>query len=357
MNEYQSMELYHGAAYSYYESYVDGWPDNIPAWSEPPHTTGLNGAPIKQFNESAIDGGRIAFVDDEDISFYENKLKYVEPDKIVDEEGNFQFGGYGGAYGPPVEVDSKYLNMLLNAKKLKTSLSSNISIQDPFGLSYNIQGVIEGSFDSLTGFLYTQNEPEITNKHFVTSYRRDTTSKAAQLDSVSEHMLPSIYFSVDLYAKRLYDNENNPLPIPPIDYTVNEDRGKLGSFSLNYHVEIVEGESAGFSSIQCFVGFIVVTPTKVYVFPYIYGTNYTTVNEITFTAVKQNNYIALDMGTSSYPYSYSRVPPLATSQITFLGVQVPVYSIPSVVYNGEADAGLTGACGGTSFDISIEEEY
>jgi hypothetical protein len=162
----------------------------------------------KVFDESAFHGGGIAFIDNEDISFYVDKFKphFEYGDADTDPEviypvftGSENLGeifGGGSAYlghclGPPVEIDLKYLNMLLNAKKLKASVSFNFSFtaENPTGgFTSNVTstGTIEGSFDKLELEIITDlTDPDKELGHFARRYRRDISSKVAQLNPLS----------------------------------------------------------------------------------------------------------------------------------------------------------------------------
>ena len=390
MDEYQSIELHHGASYTYYDSYVDGWPDDIPSWSQPPHTTGINGSKIKRFDESTFSGGSIAFIDNEDISFYKDKLKHVDPDNIPSYGSDLI---YRNSYGSPVEIDRKYLGMLLGAKKLKTSLGLNFSVSVPedyngvLTIFTNIQGTVEGSFDYLTLQLTDRdfyNGIAANPEHSALWFKRDTTSKAAQLDSSSEKLvknsasvlesgvvespgnyfwfyspdldqvaLPSIRFLSMLYFPVDRDEEGNYLPNDPINYSASENHPLAGNFNLNF---TVEGNFDSYLNINCRVGFIVVTPTKVHLFPLVHGEMRVSLEGVGvgFTAVQQETYVA-DVFSSGNSF---RLPPLASSQITFLGAQVPIYFFYQVADEEGGFPTHEGAtCAGTSFDISVEEEY
>jgi hypothetical protein len=400
MNEYQSIEMHHGAVNTFYPPKKEFiFPYNY-----------LNG---KQFEESAFSGGNIAFIDNEDISFYVNKFKpyfseadfYDDPNAIANYNlsgvgydtnyGNIEFRNF---LGPPVEIDRKYLNMILNAKKLKASVSINTEFDDNFSYTdfghFTSETTIEGSFDALDLYIsdafYDEDPYDTFLGHKADWYRRDISSKAAQLNPLA---LPE---TVSEYSSSSRNNEiTHPLPddgliadkfsfmsryvLPrfafysyiyvfdptdgggdqTINYSVSEGNEKSGNYSVDY---TVTGQSISNEGHNFGVGFVVVTPTKVYAFPHIngyvqsesgsYGLHYTAVYSETYPTFQQFQY-SNDIS----------LPPVSTSTITFLGVSIPIYFY--AVYSDadysdpptgpESDTYTASLAG--SFDILVEEEW
>ena len=414
MNEYQSMEMHHGATSRVYASYVDGWPDNIPSWSQPPHNTGEYGARIKRFDGSAFSGGHIAFIDNEDISFYTDKLKarfsaseaaatppYIDP---------FPLGwvgytnGYLHGFGPPVEIDCKYLNMILGAKKLKVSVGLDFTASTDYKALYpeytgpdytaTLTGTLEGAFDGL-GFalrdsFFDDYSEEGELRYAAAWYRRDISSKAAQLNPLNQLETISEYASYDangsvthpiptsgnlaslLYNMSGYSSTRRTLPSVGFsvqtnlinkdgpmsrDYSASGGNEKSGDYSVDVNVS---GNFELLSDYSYGVGFIVVTPTKVYAFPNISGWLHTDTEAsgIRFTAVQSDTYPTYQ----KYYGEGGSIPPLGQSTMTFLGASVPIYFY---YYDGLEDpenwdknpfVTYTASCGG-SFDISVQEGY
>jgi hypothetical protein len=397
MNEYQSMEMHHGAVNTFYppkKQFIYPYDD-------------LNG---KQFDESAFSGGNIAFIDNEDISFYVNKFKpYFSKADFLDDPNaianyNLRGAGYDFNYGsinfwnflgPPVEIDRKYLNMILNAKKLKASVSINTEFDENFIFTDNgyftSTTTIEGSFDALDLLISDEFlEVDTALEHEADWYRRDISSKAAQLNplslpetvseyssssrnnqithpvpddsfiaakfsSINRYVLPRFAFFSSTYVGPLYEQEDRT-----VNYSVSEGNEKSGNYSVNH---TVTGQALAHEEHNFGVGFIVVTPTKVYAFPHIngfvqdeagtYGLDYTAVYSETYptyTQFVQQDDISL--------------PPVSTSTITFLGVSIPIYfyapysnaiQFPYIPTGPQSDTYTASLAG--SFDISVEEEY
>jgi hypothetical protein len=408
MNEYQSMEMHHGAVDVLY----------------PPRFE-LGSADGKVFDESAFHGGGIAFIDNENISFYVDKFKphFNYGDADTDPEviypvftGSENLGGIfggGSAYlghslGPPVEIDLKYLNMLLNAKKLKASVSFDFSstaentVPTSFTSNVTSTGTIEGSFDKLELEIITDlSDPDTGLGHFARRYRRDISSKLAQLNPLSSpefageineyatesyaasaggaggsdsyptyfrlrefkhslpHALPRLTFIEDVRFFNIedinYDDNYS------YSYAVSESDVKSGNYSVGYDVT---GNNYLWSSHSFGVGFILVTPTKVYAFPHINGR---IAHEnggigIGYTSIYSETYPAYSQGYEGEGENEGSInlPPVAVSTMNFLGVSIPIY----FYYLAMNDAGTgpfkeypTASCAGTSFDISVEEEW
>lgn len=356
MDEYQSIELHFGAARTYYDSYV--------------------------FNESAFSGGSIAFVDDEDISLYEDKLKHVYPDES--EGYSNPSSMYEGWGGPPVEIDRKYLGMLLGAKKLKTSLDFNFLVSASqlsfggFGANTDIKGTVKGSFHGLTLYAYNVSSEENNTEYSAGWYSKDTTSKAAQLNSsykkinensaalynnavtspsnynLSPSALPSISYDSRFFFPREFTEEGDYILPDPITISVNKSHNLAGDFSLESTIKSV---SHSYFHIEFGVRFIVVTPTKVHLFPVISGTLVLDDEANTtagITAVKKDTYRAV----TDFEGGFTERPPVATSQVTFLGAQVPVYFYDAFsILPIDFPIHESASCAGTTFDISVEEEY
>jgi hypothetical protein len=397
MNEYQSMEMHHGAVDVLY----------------PPRDFDLYG-PVTDgglFDKSAFHGGGIAFIDNEDISFYEDKFKphftYGDADDspeiiypVFAGSGNLgKIFGVGSAYlghslGPPVEVDRKYLNMLLNAKKLKASVSfdfSSAAENDDYTSNATSTGTIEGSFDKLELEIITDiSTSDNELGHFARRYRRDISSKAAQLNPLSAtdsgineyatesyglpsgesdayptyfqlrefehslpHALPRLIFLEDVHLANVDDLDPNDNYSH--SYAVSESDVKSGNYSVSY---TVTGNNYLWSSHSFGVGFFVVTPTKVYAFPHVngriahdeggIGIGYTSIYSETYPAYSYNAENSINL------------PPVATSAMNFFGVSIPIYFyylVPNYTLNGPVTVYTTASCAGTSFDISVEEEY
>jgi hypothetical protein len=377
----------------------------------------------KVFDESAFHGGGIAFIDNEDISFYVDKFKphFEYGDADTDPEviypvftGSENLGeifGGGSAYlghylGPPVEIDLKYLNMLLNAKKLKASVSFNFSFtaENPTGgFTSNVTstGTIEGSFDKLELEIITDlTDPDTGLGHFARRYRRDISSKVAQLNPLSS---PEFAGEINEYATESYAASaggtggsdayptyfglrdfSNSLPhaLPRLtfiedvrflniedlnyddnysySYDVSESDVKSGNYSVSYDVT---GNYYLCSSHSFGVGFFVVTPTKVYAFPHINGRialDETGVG-IGYTSIYSETYPAYPSGYEGEAvFQPINLPPVAVSTMNFLGVSIPIYFYylaTNYAGTGPFKEYPTASCAGTSFDISVEEEW
>jgi hypothetical protein len=408
MNEYQSMEMHHGAVDVLYP----------PRFESGSHHG-------KLFDESAFHGGGIAFIDNENISFYVDKFKphFEYGDADTDPEviypvftGSYNLGEIfptGSAYlghclGPPVEIDKKYLNMLLNAKKLKASVSFNFSTtaENPFNSftsNATSTGTIEGSFDKLELEILTDlSDPNNRLGHFARRYRRDISSKVAQLNPLSSpefngeineyatesyaisaggtggsdsyptyfrlrefeqslpHALPRLTFMEDV---RLYKIEdiNNYDDNHSYSYDVSESDVKSGNYSVSYDVT---GNMFLSSSHSFGVGFILVTPTKVYAFPHINGRIAPDVGRfgIGYTSIYSETYPAYYTGWAGETNVGDSInlPPVAVSTMNFFGVNIPIYFyylVTNYDVTGPAAEYPTASCAGTSFDISVEEEW
>jgi hypothetical protein len=407
MNEYQSMEMHHGAVDVRY----------------PPRESGSSYG--KVFDESAFHGGGIAFIDTEDISFYLDKFKphFEYGDDDTDPEviypvftGSENLGeifGGGSAYlghclGPPVEIDLKYLNMLLNAKKLKASVNFNFSSTAEndwptiFTSNATSTGTIEGSFDKLELEIISDfSDPDKELGHFARRYRRDISSKVAQLNPLSSpefageineyatesyaasaggtggsdayptyfglrefkhslpHALPRLTFieDVSLYNIEDINYDDNYL----YSYDVSESDVKSGNYSVSYDVT---GNSYLWSSHSFGVGFFVVTPTKVYAFPHINGriAHETGGVGIGYTSIYSETYPAYspDYVFEGEDESSTNLPPVAVSTMNFFGVSIPIYFyylVANYAGTGPFTEYPTASCAGSSFDVSVEEEW
>jgi hypothetical protein len=405
MNEYQSMEMHHGAVDVRY----------------PPRESGSSYG--KVFDESAFHGGGIAFIDNEDISFYVDKFKphfnysnddtgpeiiYPVLDRLDDEIGaifSTNFAYLGRHLGPPVEIDLKYLNMLLNAKKLKASVSFDFSftaendLATSFTSNVTSTGTIEGSFDRLELEILTDlttSDNELA--HFARRYRRDISSKVAQLNPLSSTEFPS---EINEYATESYGGGTGgsdsyptyfglrefehslPHALPRLifledvrllniedinfddnysySYAVSESDVKSGNYSVSYNVT---GNYYLWSSHAFGVGFFVVTPTKVYAFPHINGR--IALDDwgigIGYTSIYSETYPAYPVGYEGAGVGEGGInlPPVAVSTMNFLGVSIPIYFYhlaQNYFGTGPLNEYPTASCAGTSFDISVEEEY
>jgi hypothetical protein len=389
MNEYQSIELHHGASSRYYRViYDEGLSPAIEYGDEA----------LYSFDTSVFSGGHIAFIDDEDISFYEDNLRFSfdldgAPYVLADSLSwvGFHSGAVSG-FGPPVEIDRKYLPMILGAKKLKTSVNLNFSASTVYGYaddeSATLTGTVEGSFDGLdlsiydTFLDYNWTDPSTTRiTHEAAWYRRDISSKAAQLNSLDQLKTMSEYASYDKDGSvthplpatgpllwlpyRMLSSAKHALPRMRLrvgvdllthpsgrSYEASGETAKSGNYSGNINVS---GDFELISEHGFGVGFIVVTPTKVYAFPQVNGWLHTdsAASGIYFTAVY----------SETYPHNYGgSLPPLGSSTMTFLGAQIPIYFYYYDVEYDDSGSFIpfmdyTASCEGTSFDISIEEDY
>jgi hypothetical protein len=299
--------------------------------------------------------------------------------------------------GPPVEIDRKYLNMILNAKKLKASVSINTEFDENFIFTDNnyftSTTTIEGSFDSLILFISDELYDEVVEDtffgHEADWYRRDISSKAAQLNPLSLTKTISEYSSSSRNNEITHPFPDNSLYVnsfsymnryvlprfdfrslafvglfgggeDTINYSVTEGNEKSGNYSVDY---TATGQAIPLEGHNFGVGFIVVTPTKVYAFPHIngyaasdsgtYGLNYTAVYSETYPTVTQFVY-----------RDDISLPPVSTSTITFLGVSIPIYFYaaysdaiyPPYIATGPESNTYTASLAG-SFDISVEEDY
>lgn len=383
MDEYQSIELHHWAARTFYDSYDDSIPPFIFA---------------KDFNESSFSGGQIAFIDNEDISLYEDKLKEK--------------------YGPPVDIDRKYLPMILNTKKLKVSLNINAQFTVEETPS-TISGKLEGSFDSCDVFV----DSYFDNSYYDYSYnyplegaawsRRDISSKVAQLnpnaDTVSYfntspsyggdyqevttmpiedfYDYPFLYsHSWDLIVSGVSAGiDVRPLMFPKASvsashwsqgYILNPETGtyedqfvQMDNYSKSNSNELsgnytfnmsISSDYFAQTFLRCSIGFVVVTPTKVHAFPNVYGVllGDDEAAGAGFTSVNADTYPADDVGEDpSFP-DLAYLPSYASSPIMFFGKSIPIYFYERQVVDGVPFNTYSGlSLAGTSFDISVEEEY
>jgi hypothetical protein len=359
MNEYQSIEMHHWASQTFYDSYS----------GDPPSLDPVN------FNGSAFSGGQIAFIEDEDISFYEAELKEK--------------------YGPPVDIDRKYLSMILDKKKLKVSLDINSEFDA--GEPSTIIGKLEGSFDCCDIYIYSSFYEIFKGAAWC---RRDISSRAAQLNPKGDNgslfdtgqggdfdgssvpldeldpfsfgnvdgisiinsggvlrpqMLPTAVWSAAHEGQQFDPETGEPISVPLDNFSMSNSNELSGNYIYNASVYSDYYAVAG---VGCAVGFIVVTPTKVYAFPNVGGLLQADDDAIgvLFTSVETDTYPAFNTEDYSIPISF---PSYASSTMTFLGVEIPIY-----FYYPEGDStgptfeeyeGLSLI--GTSFDISVEEEY
>lgn len=407
MDEYQSIEMHHGAVARTYKAYDDddinynGREDDLVA---------------KKINDSAFSGGHIAFIDNEDISFYTNKLKTFFTGSEADADPAYinvlplNWLGYLGGYqylhgvGPPVEIDHKYLSMILGTKKLKVSVEIDFTASTDYKADYpqytgddeqaTMTGTIEGSFDgldfSLEDSFFTDYTQEGGLEHSAAWYRRNISSKAAQLNPLDRIETMSEYASYDdngsvthpiptsgnlaslLYNMAGYWSTRHALPKVGFsafinlidsngpmsrDYSASGGNEKSGNYSVDLNAS---GNFELMADHNISVPFIVVTPTKVYAFPNISGFLHVDIegSGIRFTAVKSNTYPTYN----KYYYGESgSLPPLGVSTMTFLGASVPIYFYyieGSMNPENLDDPYLSyTASGGGSFDISVEESY
>jgi hypothetical protein len=352
--------MHHWASQTFYDSYS----------GDPPYLDPVN------FNRSAFSGGQIAFIEDENISFYEAKLKEK--------------------YGPPVEVDREYLNMILDKKKLKVSLDINSEFSA--GELSTIIGKLEGSFDCCDTYIYSGFNDVVYEG--AAWCRRDISSKAAQLNpkgdngslfdtqndvyfdgssfpldelapfrwgiinpvstrngsrSLRPQMLPTVVWSA-AHEGQQSDPETGELIIVPLDnYSTSNSNELSGNYTFNASVY---SDYYAAAAVGCAVGFIVVTPTKVYAFPNVNGFLLADDNAIgvLFTSVETDTYPALNLEGYLIPISF---PPYASSTMTFLGVEIPIYFYyPEGDSTGPTPETYEGlSLIGTSFDILVEEDY
>jgi hypothetical protein len=153
-----------------------------------------------------------------------------------------------------------------------------------------------------------------------------------------------------------YDPETGEyIYVPLVNFSMSNSNELSGNYIYNASVYSNYYAAAG---LGCAVGFIVVTPTKVYAFPNVGGLFMGSDDGIgvPFTSIETDTYPAFN--TEDYSMSIS-FPSYASSTMTFLGVEIPIY-----FYYPEGDStgptfekyeGLSLI--GTSFDISVEEEY
>jgi hypothetical protein len=360
MNEYQSIELHHWASKTFYDSYS----------GDPPYLDPVD------FNGSAFSGGQIAFIEDENISFYEAELKEK--------------------YGPPVEVDREYLNMILDKKKLKVSLDIDSEF-DVGDLTPNtVTGNLEGSFDCCDIYIISDHL-DVVNEGAAWC-RRDISSKVAQLNPKGDNgslydTLQGIYFDdssvpldeLGLYGWGIEDLNINvggvlrPQMLPTAMWSANHDAQRydpytgittivpLENYSMSNSNELsgnytfnasIHTETWAFAGVGCAVGFIVVTPTKVYAFPNVGGAFGDPNEGVTtlFTSIETDTYPAYNTEDYLIPISF---PSYASSTMTFLGVEIPVYFYhPSGDSTGPTFGEYEGlSLIGTSFDVSVEEAW
>lgn len=383
MDEYQSIELHRWASHTYYASYYDSSPTD----NNPPIIVG------QEFNGSAFSGGQIAFIDNEDISLYEDKLK--------------------AKYAPPVDIDRKYLPMILNTKKLKVSL--DVVAQFNGGLNpCTVSGKLEGSFDSCDVFVrsrydnsyYDEGEYDYPLEGAAWS-RRDISSKAAQLnpnaDTVSYFQTSPVgdnqQLEVITMSRRDFEQKYSsswdlivagissepdvrPLMFPKATVSASHDswayvpnpetgiyedrsaqldnysKSNSNELSGNYTFNMsITSEYYAQIFLRCSIGFVVVTPTKVHAFPNVYGIllGDDEAAGVGLTSVKADTYPANDYGEAT---DFAYLPSYASSPIMFFGKSIPIYFYERQVYDGVPINTYSGlSLAGTSFDISVEEEY
>ncbi len=387
MNEYQSMEIHSGASRTYsfqdqitkngkifplYHSYNKHYPLRDPNQNEYNYTAG----------GSAIDVGHIAMIDSEDIS----EFKEV----------------YDKLYGKEIELDSSYFDMISNPKKLQAKCTfsahaTNLGYR-PFGQNPNedlYNATMTGSITSTSDSTHVLIIPQ-ARCPWMGAVSRDRTSKVSQLN-----VTPYAYqgnsgvygatknFRGDFYEGELtYDEGDlfagewkfqfgNPrsLLLPEMhiyfrlfEYKYTLPNGtignwdpsmtsvtdsfssqKVGNVSLNASVSTTADFSAGLRFyFSVFIGYIVVTPTKIYAWVAFGGGTETRL----FSRVPLNQ-ISQEVGVNGYPVS--DFVQKNQSSINFLGHDLPVYILGRAdsVYDPISQLSLTG----TSYTIQKVEDY
>jgi hypothetical protein len=363
MNNYQSMELHHGAFFS------NG------------HYTDIAEETPYQFvktNQSAVDAGLIKFHDSDDVS---------------------SLPEFQGPYGVPIEIDRSYLDLILNAKKLNISLDFYISTSfaypwDPTEPKEVYGGVnVTGSFDrlrlglgeslvdipayrgqleygsvgyslfslkalvqkrNLDGDRVSQIHPKRYSQIF-----GPNPQEQSEIDS-GPILFPSLFVSY-IETVPFGGGVEDPWPAVETSDSYSQSTEKAGSFVVS-----AKAKSAFYSnevSVSVRIDRVIITPTKVYIKPVIGGYLFVDAGAL-FLVIFTSDPESL-RGNNDYWYYYPPEKPFnfiqEPSTINFFGKSVPIFFIsnyPADYYGlGTLDVSSPIITSSSSFDITKEEAY
>ena len=367
MNEYQSSILHANSVNVGYRRYEEG-DRPFPIDSNIPYSSNL---PIKEYVAPNGYFGHIEFSDDEDIS------EYTEI--------------YAKLYGSPIELDPSYLDMVSNPKKLTVSYSwdGSVKVDDK---TTTFSASIEGDFDSanfVTPFFFD------SDAGYLSTVKKDRSSRASQLNHdllygsfksntgiILEGEAPlNTRFYVDYYYSYILpvaDHEQlNGTPLPRIEFFIPSSSTQAGTesgetTSLNYSESCTSqnGGSASVSftssvtldppefyeirgdSLRLMVGVatIVVTPTKIYAWPFFHGSIR---DPFILISRVSDPYFVAESGIAQGPYVEA-----GEFSCNFLGVEITGFIYKSnAPFLGYLESTVQSASFSGSFDISVEEEY
>lgn len=283
MNEYQSMELHHGATI-----FVGSYPDWVDMNDYDYPLLGPDTPPFIPAQRSAVGGGRVIFSDDEDIT------KWPEHDRF---------------FGPPKELtDLKFLDYILNTNKWETTFTVNVdsTVEKTFpdGEVFVSTGSHKASVKGFFDYLYVEHgdyynayeagdgyEEDYGYRYNGTIRRRDTEhGKASQLDpseydsrtsrvEVLRYSSPNIVTETATPATKYYQPYYNRSLLPYIAFKkedlIYHDEGvktytiaetKAGSAEVEFTVQHSEDGAPEESALEGEVSmpYLLITPTKVY---------------------------------------------------------------------------------------------
>jgi hypothetical protein len=365
MNEYQSSILHANSVYVSYRRYEEG-DRPFPIDYDKRYT---RHPPVLEYVAPNGYFGHIEFSDDEDIS------EYTEI--------------YAKLYGDPIELDSSYLDMVSNSKKLTVSCSWGGSAEINTKTT-SFSANIEGDFDAANFVTPSVFDPEAG---YLSTVKKDRSSRASQLNHdllygsfksntgiILEGETPlntgfydNYYF---YYIIPIADYEQlTGTPLPRIQFRIDSSSSQAGTSygettSLDYSASCTsqKGGSASVSftssvtmdppkhypiygeSLELIVGVatIVVTPTKIYAWPFLSGTIADPM--IIISSVSDPDFIS-GLGIGEGPYEK-----VGDFPFNFLGVNITgfVYKSNGPFY---VNTVVQSVSFGGSFNITKEEEY
>ena len=283
MNEYQSMEMHHGAT-----NFVGSYPEWVDMNDYDYPLLGPDTPPFIPAQRSAVGGGRVIFSDDEDIT------KWPEHDRF---------------FGPPKELtDLKFLDYILNTNKWETTFTVDVdsTVESTFrdGEVSVSTGSHRASVKGFFDYLYVEHgdyynayqvgdgyEEDYGYRYNGVIRRRDTEhGKASQLDpseydsrtsriEVLRYGSPDIVTETVTPENKYYQPYYNRSLLPYIafkkedflgheegvrTYTIAET--KAGSAEVEFTVEHSEDGAPAESAFEGDVSmpYLLITPTKVY---------------------------------------------------------------------------------------------
>jgi hypothetical protein len=335
------MEMHHGAKnlIGYYSPYFN--PDNSDTATYFPLELTLA-------ERSAIEGGRIIFSDDEDIT------KWPEHDKW---------------YGPPLEIDAKYLDFILNTIEWQTTLSGSMSAtvtmdfwEEPVSFTESSNFLIKGCYDNLyiefgPNFLESYengeyNEDVVEFTRYIISKRKINDGNVSQLEP-KQYKVYS-YRSVDKFTGAVEETTDpeehtesrlNHLSILPRtaflydpDYWSNILSYDVETFNCNATTENSGVCESNFTLVhsdynsssfrlegRVSVAYMLITPSKVYVWP-----------EMDVQFSHANVTTILRSGARARPPTLPN-PTISTTTVAFMGAQFQVPTYTSVYGDGSAE--------------------